>query len=77
MTGAVYQTKPIDREQNAYFLLTVTAEDHGKPQKIVLNNALLNITVGDVDDNDPIFNKSMYTFNVSEVCLPVCFYYLK
>ncbi|XP_033764278.1 protocadherin Fat 4-like [Pecten maximus] len=64
-TGMIRQIRPVNREKTPYFLLTISAVDHGKPPRTSRNNAFLNITVNDLDDNPPRFDKNSFTFNVS------------
>ncbi|XP_021374629.1 protocadherin Fat 3-like [Mizuhopecten yessoensis] len=66
-TGMVRQTKPVDREVTPYFLLNISATDHGYPPRQSRINAVLNISVVDLDDNPPRFKKELFLFNVSNL----------
>ncbi|XP_050303550.1 protein dachsous [Anthonomus grandis grandis] len=56
--------KPLDRESNVKFVLTVTAQDHGTPSM----QAFCNVTVfvEDQNDNDPKFDLSKYSTTMPE-----------
>ncbi|XP_034546170.1 protocadherin alpha-3-like [Notolabrus celidotus] len=56
--------KALDREKQAVIKLTLTAVDGGKPAR---SGALqININVLDVNDNTPVFSKSLYKIRVPE-----------
>lgn len=58
-TGIVRLKRPLDRENESYYNLTVQAVDHGVPP--LSSTVLLSVTVLDVNDNPPEFmNKIMY-----------------
>ncbi|KAL4710602.1 hypothetical protein ACJJTC_003238 [Scirpophaga incertulas] len=63
-TGWVYLAKPLDREKIAQHKLTVTATDNGIPQ--LSASATLIVNVLDANDNDPVFSKQSYEFEVEE-----------
>ncbi|XP_065199574.1 protocadherin-like wing polarity protein stan [Planococcus citri] len=63
-TGAIITTKPLDREVQSGYLLTVTAKDGGVPQ--LSDTTDVEISVSDINDNAPVFLKSSYTGSVSE-----------
>lgn len=63
-TGAIITTKPLDRELQAGYLLTVTAKDGGMPA--LSDTTDVEISVSDINDNAPTFLKSSYTGTVSE-----------
>ncbi|XP_072515620.1 protocadherin alpha-2-like [Salminus brasiliensis] len=56
--------KALDREKQSIINLVLTAFDGGKPQK----TGTLHITVNviDVNDNKPVFNKSLYKVKIKE-----------
>ncbi|XP_029968910.1 protocadherin alpha-3-like [Salarias fasciatus] len=56
--------KPLDREKQAVIELTVTAFDGGKPPKT--GTLQLQVNVLDVNDNSPLFSKSLYKVQVVE-----------
>ncbi|XP_045650416.1 protocadherin beta-8 [Ursus americanus] len=56
--------RPLDRETQAEYNVTITVTDLGTPRlKTQLN---LTVTVSDVNDNAPAFNQSSYTLRVRE-----------
>ncbi|XP_066533752.1 protocadherin-16 [Hoplias malabaricus] len=63
-TGSLSILKPIDREEEAQFNLTITAEDHGVPQ--LSNTQLVTVQVIDVNDEVPFFEESMYEAFITE-----------
>ncbi|KAG8439060.1 hypothetical protein GDO86_005313, partial [Hymenochirus boettgeri] len=59
--------KPLDREQISFYNLSLTAFDGGKPK---LNGTTqLLITVQDVNDNAPVFEKTIYRASLLENAL--------
>ncbi|CAG9763030.1 unnamed protein product [Ceutorhynchus assimilis] len=56
--------KPLDRESNARYFLTITAQDHGAPSLQGLCN--LTVYVEDQNDNDPKFDLSKYSTTMLE-----------
>jgi protocadherin-16/23 len=68
MTGQL-SCKPLDREENSLYNLTIKAEDNGpKPQLYSLTTVL--ITVLDLNDNDPQFIGTPYASSIPENTLP-------
>ncbi|KAL6115852.1 dchs1 [Pungitius sinensis] len=63
-TGSLSIFKPLDREEQDVFNLTITAEDHGTPQHS--SSQLLCVHVIDVNDEVPRFEESQYEAQVSE-----------
>ena len=63
-TGLVSSKGPVDREVNQYFMLTVIAHDLGNVS--LSSQAIVNITVSDINDNPPVLNSSSYTVSISE-----------
>lgn len=57
------KTSP-DFETQAQYDLIVNASDNGKPPKSAL--APVKVTIEDVNDHQPVFNQSSYSFTVSE-----------
>lgn len=66
-TGAIVTTKPLDRETLSGYLLTVTAKDGGVPA--LSDTTDVEISVTDVNDNAPQFNKASYSGSISEDAL--------
>ncbi|KAL0273341.1 UNVERIFIED_CONTAM: hypothetical protein PYX00_006035 [Menopon gallinae] len=63
-TGELKIIGYLDRERVDEYLLNVTVYDLGKPQKS--SSRILPITILDVNDNPPRFEKSVASFRVSE-----------
>ncbi|XP_010767620.1 protocadherin-16-like, partial [Notothenia coriiceps] len=63
-TGSLSIFKPLDREEQDVFNLTITAEDHGIPQHS--SSQLLCVHVIDVNDEVPWFEESQYEAQISE-----------
>ncbi|KAK8742193.1 hypothetical protein OTU49_002167, partial [Cherax quadricarinatus] len=63
-TGAITTTKPLDREAQGGYLLTVTARDNGTPA--LSDTTDVEITVVDVNDNAPVFSEASYRASVPE-----------
>ncbi|XP_041849765.1 protocadherin-16-like [Melanotaenia boesemani] len=63
-TGSLSIFKPLDREEQDIFNLTIIAEDHGIPQ--LSSSQMLCIHVIDVNDEVPWFEESQYETQVSE-----------
>ncbi|XP_033949348.1 protocadherin-19 isoform X6 [Pseudochaenichthys georgianus] len=56
--------KSLDRETQSHYSYEISAEDGGDPPKI--GAVQLNIKVIDSNDNNPVFDESVYTVNVME-----------
>ncbi|XP_053497900.1 protocadherin alpha-13-like [Ictalurus furcatus] len=56
--------KQLDREQKSQLNLTLTAYDGGKPEKFGSVN--ITITVVDINDNAPVFDRQVYTVTLEE-----------
>ncbi|XP_040200859.1 protocadherin gamma-B1-like isoform X36 [Rana temporaria] len=54
----------IDRERTSHYNITIKATDNGSPQ--LSSNKTIQLTILDVNDNPPIFEKSAYTVYVQE-----------
>ncbi|XP_066506577.1 protocadherin gamma-A11-like [Hoplias malabaricus] len=54
----------LDREKVAEYNVTITATDAGTPP--LLSTATLNIQVGDINDNPPVFDEQSYSAYVAE-----------
>uniref|UniRef100_A0A7N6BPP7 Protocadherin-16 n=1 Tax=Anabas testudineus TaxID=64144 RepID=A0A7N6BPP7_ANATE len=63
-TGSLSIFKPLDREEQDAFNLTIIAEDHGIPQHS--SSQLLCVHVIDVNDEVPWFEESQYDAQISE-----------
>ena len=61
-TGAIVLTKPLDREKTDSILFSVVAtSDDGRSSV-----APIRVLVTDINDNKPVFKKSLYVINVTE-----------
>ncbi|XP_065814628.1 protocadherin-19 isoform X6 [Labrus bergylta] len=56
--------KSLDRETQSHYSYEISAEDGGDPPKI--GAVQLNIKVIDSNDNNPVFDETVYTVNVME-----------
>ncbi|XP_068265501.1 cadherin-related family member 2 [Nyctibius grandis] len=67
-TGEMHSREPLDREaledERGQMVVTVEVYDHGVPQLSTTVN--VTITVGDVNDNAPMFLNQSYDFSVFE-----------
>lgn len=63
-SGLVTTSMPIDREIISSVSITVTAQDHGPTPNS--GSTLLRIDIVDINDNVPVFEKSLYTKIVPE-----------
>ncbi|XP_017271790.1 protocadherin-16 [Kryptolebias marmoratus] len=63
-TGSLSIFKPMDREEQDIFNLTIVAEDHGIPKRS--STQLLCVHVIDVNDEIPWFEESLYEAQISE-----------
>lgn len=63
-TGSLSILKPINREEQAQFNLTVLAEDHGVPR--LSSTQQLTVQVIDVNDEIPVFEESIYEAFITE-----------
>lgn len=65
-TGAITNTDRLDREQNPFFVFNVTAQDQGKDPKSLSATVVVNVTLKDINDNEPKFPKSIYKVTIPE-----------
>ncbi|NWV13375.1 CDHR2 protein, partial [Ptilonorhynchus violaceus] len=67
-TGEMHSKEPLDREaledERGQMVVTVEVYDHGEPQQSTTVN--VTITVGDLNDNIPVFLNQSYEFSVFE-----------
>lgn len=64
-TGVITIAHHLDYETKKNYKLSISVRDRGLPQKIG-ENAIVNIAVGDCNDNSPRFNESTYKVTVPE-----------
>lgn len=62
--GFVLTETPLDFETKSFYVMTVVAEDGGKPPKTA--SAQVNITIINVNDNVPVFEKSSQVTKIRE-----------
>ncbi|KAM4036089.1 protocadherin gamma-B5-like isoform 44-T44 [Anomaloglossus baeobatrachus] len=55
---------PLDRETTSAYNITITAEDEGSPPMVIKKT--VHITVSDVNDNAPVFDKFLYVSYIPE-----------
>ncbi|XP_041929679.1 protocadherin alpha-5-like isoform X28 [Alosa sapidissima] len=68
VTAELVLRKALDRETQAVIRLTLTAVDGGKPPRS--GTLEMHVNVGDVNDNIPLFSKSLYKTRVPENAAP-------
>ncbi|XP_043924985.1 protocadherin beta-15-like isoform X7 [Protopterus annectens] len=54
----------LDREKVSEYNITVTAVDDGSPP--LSSTAVIQVQISDINDNPPVFSKTLYTMQVSE-----------
>ncbi|XP_061441071.1 protocadherin Fat 1 isoform X1 [Rhineura floridana] len=64
-SGIVQLEKPLDRELQAVYSLTLKAEDEGSPRRLSSHGTLV-VSVLDINDNPPVFEYKEYSATVSE-----------
>ncbi|XP_067023578.1 protocadherin Fat 4-like isoform X2 [Acropora muricata] len=63
-SGTLYVSSKLDRERKDRYILNVEARDGGKTPKTALVD--VKITISDINDNKPLFDKSPYLVHVTE-----------
>lgn len=63
-TGWVYLAKQLDRETTEKHKMVIIAVDNGIPPLSATVNLIVNVI--DANDNDPVFSKTAYEFQVEE-----------
>ena len=64
ISGEITVNGDIDREVIGEYTLTIRAQDGGSPARS--DRSIVVVTVGDVNDNSPIFQRSSYAITVRE-----------
>ncbi|XP_017121894.1 fat-like cadherin-related tumor suppressor homolog isoform X1 [Drosophila elegans] len=64
MTGELSLNATLDYEMSKFYFLTVQAIDGGTPP--LSNNAYVNVSILDINDNSPKFLQNLYRINVNE-----------
>jgi len=62
--GYLFVKSSLDREEQDYFSLTVTARDHGDPQRSSTVSVIVHVI--DTNDNAPKFTNATFTFYIDE-----------
>uniref|UniRef100_A0AAF5I050 Uncharacterized protein n=1 Tax=Strongyloides stercoralis TaxID=6248 RepID=A0AAF5I050_STRER len=65
-TGIIRNTISLDREKSKYQIFYVYAEDLGRPSMISERFALVNVTILNINDCPPKFEKSNYYFKITK-----------
>ncbi|XP_069487651.1 protocadherin Fat 1 isoform X1 [Ambystoma mexicanum] len=65
VSGIISLEKPLDRESQAVYTLTVKATDQGSPRKLSSLGSVV-VSVLDINDNPPVFEQREYGTTVSE-----------
>ena len=63
-SGVITVNGDLDREVISEYTLTIRAQDGGNPARS--DGSMVVITVNDINDNSPIFQRSLYTITVRE-----------
>uniref|UniRef100_A0A6I8R567 Cadherin domain-containing protein n=1 Tax=Xenopus tropicalis TaxID=8364 RepID=A0A6I8R567_XENTR len=64
----IITTGPLDREKVPWYNITILATDRGAPQ--LSSRKFIKLDISDVNDNPPVFRKSLYTTYLPENNLP-------
>nr|XP_020655007.1 protocadherin beta-16-like [Pogona vitticeps] len=59
---------PLDREKVREYNVTITATDRGSPR--LTSTRIINIQISDVNDNPPVFEKTLYEMQIWENNIP-------
>uniref|UniRef100_A0A452U7E0 FAT atypical cadherin 1 n=1 Tax=Ursus maritimus TaxID=29073 RepID=A0A452U7E0_URSMA len=65
LSGIIQLEKPLDREQQAVYSLTLKAVDQGLPRRLTATGTVV-VSVLDINDNPPVFEYREYGATVSE-----------
>ncbi|XP_060109617.1 protocadherin beta-16-like isoform X2 [Heteronotia binoei] len=60
--------QPLDRERASEYNITITAADWGSPR--LTSTRIINVRISDVNDNAPVFAKSLYDMQLRENNIP-------
>jgi len=64
LNGTIYTIRPIDREFQDVYNITIVASDGGNPSQNGIT--VVTITILDLNDNLPLFTQSLYSSEVAE-----------
>ncbi|XP_076439780.1 protocadherin Fat 4-like [Babylonia areolata] len=67
--GILTVSGPLDRETRQFYLLHVYAEEDQTAEKKKSNLSVVNVTVQDVNDNNPVFHGQPYRFSLNQTAL--------
>ncbi|KAH0618138.1 hypothetical protein JD844_017124 [Phrynosoma platyrhinos] len=59
---------PLDREKTTEYNVTITAVDRGSPR--LTSTRIIHVQISDVNDNPPIFDKSLFKMKIQENNIP-------
>lgn len=65
LSGIIQLEKPLDRELQAVYTLTLKAVDQGLPRRLTATSTVI-VSVLDINDNPPVFEYREYGATVSE-----------
>lgn len=65
VSGIIQLEKPLDRELQAVYTLSLKAVDHGLPRRLTATGTVV-VSVLDINDNPPVFEYREYGATVSE-----------
>ena len=65
-TGVVTTVRNIDREDTEFYMLTAFLARSSSPNSLFDDEAVINITVLDINDNSPMFSQDLYTIEIPE-----------
>ncbi|XP_015266196.1 PREDICTED: protocadherin beta-16-like, partial [Gekko japonicus] len=60
--------KPLDWERDSEYNVTITATDWGSPR--LSSFTIINVQISDINDNSPVFEKSLYHMQLRENNIP-------
>ncbi|XP_054840763.1 protocadherin beta-16-like [Eublepharis macularius] len=60
--------QPLDREKASEYNITITATDWGSPR--LTSITIISVQISDVNDNAPVFEKSLYEMQIRENNIP-------
>ena len=65
-TGIVTTLRRFDREVIEFYTLTASLARPSSPNRLFDDEAIINITVLDINDNSPMFSQDLYTIEIAE-----------
>ena len=70
-SGEIFTVGSVDFEQQSIHSITIIASDNGQPSLTSIATLIINVT--DVNDNQPVFEQSLYQFVITENSAPHIF----